>query len=445
MDSSHQGYKPPDNLWDVYDLLKFNEPLESNDPMRVDTESGRGKFNFTKLYRYLSVDTKTYQFQGNKPPKKIYIAFCGHRGCGKSTELKRLASILDREGLFLVVFLNASEELDTNNLEYADVFMALAKKLIEKLEELSLSVNPIYIKKLESWFKQSIIVNAKIKDYAMEIQAGVSAKSGIPFLGNIFANITSKIKNNATYKEELREVVTNAFSLFAEGFNELITAIRDILPVQQNRQDILFIVDDLEKLPMEKAKDIFINNINQLQQINSNFIYSTPIGMLSEGIQLQQFFQPFTLPMIKIVNKDGSNNPDGYKVLRDMIFKRADRSLFESESLVDKIIEYSGGNPRHVIHLLAYAYSHAENDIFDKEAVDSAIDELAVLFQRFLTKEDYDLLCHIDKTGDDTPSERARNLLYHLALLEYNAYWWKSHPAVQKLTAYKKCYENSGE
>ena len=212
MSQSNQDYKPPDNLWDVYDLLKFNEPLDSNDPMRVNTESGRGKFNFTKLYRYLKVDPKTYQFQGNKPPEKTYIAFCGHRGCGKSTELRLLASILDREGLFLVVFLDASEELDTNNLRYADVFMALAKKLFDKLQELNITIDPIFLGKLESWFKQTVLINEKIKDYVMEIKAGAEAQSGIPFLGKIFANVTSAFKNNATYKKELRKVVTDAFS-----------------------------------------------------------------------------------------------------------------------------------------------------------------------------------------------------------------------------------------
>jgi len=443
MNQSHQEYKPPDNLWDVYDLLKFNEPLESDDPKRVNTESGRGKFSFTQLYRYLKVDPKTHQFQGNEPPKKTYIAFCGHRGCGKSTELRRLASLLDRDGLFLVVFLDASEELDTNNLRYADVFMALAKKIVDTLLELNIAIKPIFLSKLESWFKQTVIVNEKIKEYESEITAGVKAQSGIPFLGKIFANFTTSFKNNATYKENLREVITNAFSQFAAGFNELVTAVRETLPEQYNRRDILFIIDDLEKLPRDCADDIFINNIHQLQQIDSNFMYSAPIDMLYAGNQLQQFFQHFTLPMIKIANKDGSINRAGYEVLRNMIFKRADALLFDSDDIVDTIIEYSGGNPRHVIQLLSYAYSHAEKEVFDKEAVDNAINDLSVVFMGFLSTEDYKALCHIDKTGDDTSSEQVRNLLYHLALLEYNKFWRKSHPAVQRLQAYKECFENS--
>ncbi len=442
MSQSHQDYKPPDNLWDVYDLLNFDLPLESDDPKCVDTESGRGKFNFTQLFRYLKVDPDNLQFRGNEPPKKTYIAFCGHRGCGKSTELKKLASILDNEGLFLVVFLNASEELDTNNLRYADVFIALAKKLVDTIMALSIKIDPIYIEKLELWFKQTVIVNAKISDYAMEIKAGVEAQSGIPFLGKIFANFTTAFKNNATYKKELREVVTNAFSQFAEGFNALITAAREALP-DHGRRDILFIVDDLEKLPWIHAEELFIKNVNQLQQINSNFIYSTPIDMLYAGNQLQQFYKTVTLPMIKLTEQDETTNEKGYEVLREMIFKRADASLFIPENIVDTIIEYSGGNPRHVIQLLSYAYSHAENEVFDKEAVDNAINDLAVVFKGFLSKEDYTLLCHIDQTGDDTSSEQIRKLLYDLALLQYNKFWRKSHPAVRLLQAYNDCLKNS--
>ena len=75
--------------------------------------------------------------------------------------------------------------------------------------------------------------------------------------------------------------------------------------------------------------------------------------------------------------------------------------------------------------------------------MDNAINDLAVVFKGFLSKEDYTLLCHIDQTGDDTSSDQIRKLLFDLALLEYNKFWRKSHPAVRLLQAYKECFENS--
>ena len=34
-------------------------------------------------------------------------------------------------------------------------------------------------------------------------------------------------------------------------------------------------------------------------------------------------------------------------------------------------------------------------------------------------------------------TERARHLLYNLALLEYNDYYWRSHPVVRTTVAYR--------
>ena len=35
------------------------------------------------------------------------------------------------------------------------------------------------------------------------------------------------------------------------------------------------------------------------------------------------------------------------------------------------------------------------------------------------------------------PWERSRNLLYNLALLEYNNFYWCSHPVIREIDAYQ--------
>ena len=239
MNKKKKDYIPPKSIWDVYNGLNFDEPLESDDPRRVDTEAGRGDFSFSNLLQYLGVDPQTSSFKGKEPPKRVFTAFCGHRGCGKSTELRRLCNLLDRNDLFMVIFLNASFELDTNNLRYADVFMALAKKLFERLEKESVSIDQIYLDNLESWSKQRIIIEEKKREYTIDINAGIEAKSGIPFLGQLFARMTTAFKNNATYKDELRQSITNTFSQFAFAFNGLLAAVREALPKHAKRKALL--------------------------------------------------------------------------------------------------------------------------------------------------------------------------------------------------------------
>ena len=99
--------------------------------------------------------------------------------------------------------------------------------------------------------------------------------------------------------------------------------------------------------------------------------------------------------MIKVAEENGSGNAKGYSILREMIFRRAERSLFTPPEIVDRIIEFSGGNPRHVLQLMTYAYSHAKHEVFDEEAVDRAIQDMKVSFQRFLTLEDYETLSEL--------------------------------------------------
>ena len=80
-----------------------------------------------------------------------------------------------------------------------------------------------------------------------------------------------------------------------------------------------------------------------------------------------------------------------------------------------------------------------------------AVRESASVFRRILTLEDYRLLAAIDAGAEQPPStdpERARHLLYNLALLEYNDCFWRSHPAVRLNDAYrhaKRLVEETGD
>ena len=85
----------------------------------------------------------------------------------------------------------------------------------------------MHLSRLEKWFTERIEKHEKTKDYAAEIKAGVTAKHGIPFLAELFAQLTTSFKMGSTYKEELRTVIRNSFSEFALAFQQLIDAAND--------------------------------------------------------------------------------------------------------------------------------------------------------------------------------------------------------------------------
>jgi len=434
------SYSPPTDIWEVDHQIRFYEPLDKDDPRHVSLDEGRGSFSLNPLLRSLGVNPRTDELM--RAPDQVYGLFLGHRGCGKSTELRRLARRLSGADRFFVVFLDVTLELDPNDLNYADVLLALAKQLIERLEAVQLRVDPVYFENLEIWFDERIEKNDKTRELVAQVRAGAQASAGLPLLGKLFAELANTFKISSTHREELRRIVKNTFSQFAQAFGQFLEAVeREIVRTGKGKK-LLFIIDGTDRLSGDDSKRFFIQDVHQLQLIRSNFLYCAPIHLIYEGNQVQQSFEHHVLPMVTLAERDPSAGrfEPGYGVLREMIFKRADRSLFDSQETMDRIIEYSGGNPREVLRLMHMTFQRSQSDLFDAAAVDLAIKDLATDYKRILESEDYKVLYEIDHATNhegDISSEVNRRLLYNLAMLEYNSFWRRSHPVVRELPAYK--------
>jgi len=132
-----EGRRVPQDLWAVSAQLKYNDPLQPMDPLWEDTSPGRD-LGYDRMYKSLGVDARAADPKDwllRAEPSRHYGVFCGHRGSGKSTELRLIRERLHRPALFHVVFLDVLEVLDVNNLQYPDLFLALATRLFETVKE----------------------------------------------------------------------------------------------------------------------------------------------------------------------------------------------------------------------------------------------------------------------------------------------------------------------
>jgi len=280
-------YEIPKTIWDLGSQLNFDQPLDAEDDRFVPTADARGDFNFNALLRPYGIDPNTDAMKF--VPKGVYSLFCGHRGCGKSTELRRLSDRLEKPELFLVVFLDVLKELDINNLTYADILLALAKTLIDRIEKAGLVIDETHLYRLNKWFEERIEKHEKTKDYAAEIKAGIDAGQGLPFLGKLFMQLTTSFKMGSTYKEEVRTVIRNSFSEFAQAFQQLIDAATEQVVKNNQGRAILFIVDGTDRLSGSDSDNFFIRDAHQLLQIRGNFIYCAPIHLIYENNQVTNF------------------------------------------------------------------------------------------------------------------------------------------------------------
>ncbi|MCM8610811.1 ATP-binding protein [Accumulibacter sp.] len=434
---STMPYQPPRHVLEVLQRIEYEAPLTADDPRYVDTREARGsQRTLDRLARKFGLLLSTGDFL---PPTKKHVLFFGHTGSGKTTELRRYARDLNGAQRFLVVEVDIGATLDHNNLQYADTLMAMARSLLGALDAAGVHPRSSALAELENWFNERVLSSEEGREFRAEVETGVQAKTGLPFLAELFARFTAAFRTNVAYKDSLRRVIRNSFSQFAEAFNTLLRDGEEALVAAGKGRRVLFMIDGTDKLRSEDRLRFFVHDAEQLLAIDAHVVYTAPLSLKYEGNLTNRLDADLVLPMIKLGERDGSRCAAGARAVKDILLKRADRSLFASEREIERLVEHCGGHPRELLKLLKLCCEFAEEDSIDARTVEQAIAQLASEYRRFLEPDDYRLLAQLDRdaihAGND---ERTRRLLYHLALLEYNdGAWRRSHPVVRTLEGYR--------
>jgi len=97
------------------------------------------------------------------------------------------------------------------------------------------------------------------------------------------------------------------------------------------------------------------------------------------------------------------------------------------------------------LRLVNLCFLEIDEGPITRAVADTAARHLSDEYRRYVRPEDYALLAAIDRAPlTHTPaSEQTQRLLYNLILLEYNSYWWQTHPAVQALDGYRSAAAGS--
>lgn len=436
--------QPPRNLLQVLQQLDFDEAVGPDDYRFVDTDVARGATDLrSRLLTKFGLSLATGEFY---PTLGRHVLLFGPIGCGKSTELMRLrAQLLDvthpSGGKLYPILFNVRGEIDINNLEYADLFLSLAHAVMSELDALQLRVDDAPIAGLQRWFSEHVLTQEAVKELATQVGTEAEAGGGWPFLVKLTARFSAVFKNSSTYKDTMRDVVRKTFTEFAVAFNQFIRAAEHSIQAAGKGQRLLLLVDGTDKIPLKQAQSLFLEDAEQLLSIQALVLYTAPITLKYAGTTHSKLNSELVLPIIKLVSREGLRFEPGWKAMHEMLDRRIDPAAFASPDLRDRLIEMSGGHPRELLRLLALACESAAGATIESVAVDRAIELLAADYRYWLSPEDYTWLAQVDASnglhvGND---ERTRNLLWRLALLQYNdGSWRRSNPVVRELEGYRR-------
>lgn len=441
-------YKKAYKLEEIDNAVRFDVPVGPDHEFYTDFSDVRGDFEDKMIYKSLNV-SKSFAFdytinRGNK----TLLFLAGMRGSGKTSELEKISKKLNNKDCFLCVTCNLDEGLDLNDIEYMDILIYQLERLFEELQKTQMHIDEKIIGSLQKWFDERVAeVNKAIRNESgFEIEVSAGTPGFLSFLG-----ITTKLKNNLQGSKEnaqkIRTVFKNNFTDFAKKVNEFFEWVNTELRANSKAQELLFIVDGIEKTAtLDIRKKIILEESNRIRQVKVNTIFTLPIELMPETRRIEiNNNMVISFPFVKIRERNGAIIEEAVKRFMQFVIKRIDKNLFDHDDTIKKAILYSGGSPRELLRILQHAYMHADDDatLLDLNTITKAIGKLAAQTAHYISIKDLELLKHLkedNNAGKTIPyDEDCQMLLEKLIIMEYNDGNYKRvNPIVEESQLYKE-------
>lgn len=433
---------------EVDNAVRLDVPITPEHPFYTDFSDVRGDFEDRMIYKTLNVDTRNYSYNRQiNAGNKVLLFLAGMRGSGKTTELAKITQKLHKGDCFFCVTCNLDTGLDTNDMEYMDVLIFQMERLIEEINEAGLDVDDGILTSLYEWFGERIKeVNKSIKrEGGFELEVHAQTPSLLSFLG-----ITAKLKGNLQGAKEnadkIRTVFKNNFTVFALKFNEFIEHVNIQLRAKGKAQELLFVVDGMEKVATtDIRKKIIIGEADRIRQIKVNTIFSLPIELMSETQRLQQMNTVVSFPFVKIRERNGDIVQKAMDRFYEFVTKRISENLFDSPETIRKAILMGGGSPRELLRVLEYANLFADDNagIITHADLEKGLKKLSAQTAQYVSKDDFEKLKTLKEDNEQNlptaTDETWQDLLEKLIVLEYNDGAYKRvHPIVEMSELYKR-------
>lgn len=412
--------KTIEEVYAAFEPYPLNEKKQIND-FFVDTYEARG----TNAVKLMSLALE----YSNNPYMKIL--FMGHRGSGKSTELSLLKEKIQQK--FDVISFCIQDEVDTGNMTYIDFIFAIMAQIIKYVTgKPDLNFDEKDIEELyQYWYGEEIIEKSEVD--SAEISAGFTAK--LSFLKKIALVGGGILKAGTESKRTMRQKIEPKAGQLIALMNEMISRINKRL----KNKGLVIIVEDLDKLSLDTAESLFIKYRKIWLNLQVRMILTFPIfmtynsqyNMINEDIDLSCM-----LSLIKVRMPDKSVYEKGIETLTEIVEKRAELLLFDTDAL-RFMIEKSGGAIRDLFEMIRNASFDAllagKQKITMKEAK-HVYSQLKSRYER-LIRDDKEVEKLVQIYGDPqllTTDDTMMQLLLKGLALEYNGERWCGvHPTVE--------------
>ncbi len=359
------------------------------------------------------------------PPK---IFFSGLRGCGKSTELYRIAVNPDITRLYWPVHFSIRHGPGVDNLDYRDVLLEIGGQMYRQYRERGGKLSGDLVKELDAFRghveKEVIITPGRMA--GTEVDAKLNA---------FFAEAGVKIK----LEPQTRAIVRQVIEQNIRGLIDLLNLIAYEILQAEHRWPLV-LIDDLDKPDLGRSREIFYDHRETMTQPNVPIVYTIASPLFYQPEVRDLLGIPIFLPNVKLHERGQTELiSDGYHTLRMFIRKRMEPALIADDAL-DAATRISGGVFRELCRVMRSAIGYAKQarrpqPRIEPDDVRKAEAEIRAYYWRFLSQDDRRILRGIRRYNQYNMPDKVAPLLQSLAAVEYanGEPWCDVHPVLIKL------------
>jgi len=347
--------------------------------------------------------------------------FMGHRGCGKSTLLKRIISLEDVEQKYYIVSFKIPDIVDLNDIGYQDIIFAMASELIDRAENDDI-LNDQLRKEFVQWGRTLVEESEKVNEIGAEAEGGASA---------FFAKFMLKLKTQYSTKVMIRKQFEPKIGDLIEIFNKISRKVNS-----ETGKPVLIVIDDIDKVTPEAAKNIFGTNLVTMKSPDCFCIYTIPVSLMHADVWYSLMEHHWYMPNIKLHSKKNRASTDihGRAKMIEFLEKRMNTSMMQAQA-VERCIVYGGGVFRQTCKIVQRAIVYcltAKRLQVTLEDIDKSISEYANGTMPQLDLDDMSVLSDIYDNNEAMVAYNHPQLLFNMTALIYpdNINWTDVNPVL---------------
>ncbi|MBD2210979.1 AAA family ATPase [Nostoc linckia FACHB-104] len=425
------------------DLLSF---FQATDPSRTlfinNAVDAKYYIDFSEVRGGDIINRLQQKITFFKPNEPTCTLFTGHIGCGKSTELLRLQAELEKQG-FHVVYFESSEDLEMTDVDIADVLLAIARRVSQSLDKITLAETSKLNELLQGAWK---VLNSEVTGVKLKVpnlgDVGYSAEKEKVSLAFGIGEITTKTRNDPNLREKLNQYLGPQKTQLLEAINRELLEPAIAKLKQQGKKGLVVIVDNLDRIDNRvkswgrpQQEYLFVDQGEFMTKLNCHLVYTMPLSLKFSndyGTLTQRFPEdPKVLPMVPVQWPDGQVHEQGMTLLQQMILARAFpdvpaaerlnniKEIFDSASTLDRLCYMSGGHVRDLLRLLNTWIMEEMTLPLSRDTLEQVIRSRRNEMTMPISDEEWQLLRHVKQRKKVSDDQGYQKLIRSRFVFEY--------------------------